>query len=232
MEPHLRCLIVDDEKPAHAVIASHISKTEGLTLVSNAYNGHEALKILKAETVDILFLDIQMPLVNGLELLASLPMKPATIITTAFQEFAFDAWQHDAIDYLQKPVSYIKFMKAIDKVKVYCLQQRKTRPFKEALSFKVNGEEIALQAAQIIYFSGLGNYLKVFSHAKKSPLIVYDTLANLYNQLGQTNFVQIHRSYVVNKAFIKEIEKEIVHLTTGERLPVGRKYQILLEKPH
>ncbi len=229
MEPFLRCLIVDDETPAHAVIASHIEKTDGLALAANAYNGYEAIKILQSEAIDILFLDIEMPLVNGIELLASLTVKPATIITTAYQDFAFDAWQHDAVDYLKKPISYIRFIKALEKAKLYCKQHHKIELAKKTLAFKVDGKEESIHSESILYFSASGNYVKIFSTVSQKPLMVYDSLASIQRQLDETTFIQIHRSYVVNKLFIKSVDKAHVYLTNGERLPVGRKFQILLE---
>ncbi|MFN9499813.1 MAG: LytR/AlgR family response regulator transcription factor, partial [Chryseotalea sp.] len=204
-------------------------KTDGLMLAANAYNGYEALKILQAETIDILFLDIEMPLVTGMELLASLTNKPATIVTTAYQDFAFDAWQHDAVDYLKKPVSYIRFAKAIEKAKLYCKQQNKVEWVKKILTLKVDGKEEMVSSDTIMYLSALGNYVKIFSTGSQKPMIVYDSLQNLQQQLDADNFIQIHRSHVVNKVFIKNVDKVSVFLTNGECLPLGRKFQILLE---
>lgn len=228
MEPVYRCLIVDDEKPAHEVVKTHLLQTEGLQFVASAFNGKQALQLLQNEDIDIVFLDIEMPLINGMELLQALNPKPAVIITTAFQEFAFDAWQHDAVDYLKKPISYLKFLKAVNKAKIYCSQVEKSQ-VKSTLTFRVDGYTKEISMESIMYFTSYGNYVKVFSVTERQPLIVYDTLANLQNQVSKSSFVQIHRSHVVNRAFITTVGKESVLLKNGDRLPVGRKYQVLLE---
>lgn len=228
MEHVYRCLIVDDEKPAHDVLMAHLRQTEGLQFVASAFNGKEALHMLQHEEIDIVFLDIEMPLVNGMELLQALSPKPAVIITTAFQEFAFDAWQNDAVDYLKKPISYVKFMKAVNKAKIYCSQTEKPK-MRHTLQFRVDGEMREISNENIIYLSSYGNYVKVFDVTARQPIVVYDTLANVRNNLSKNDFLQIHRSYVVNKAFIASAEKDFVLLQNGERLPVGRKFQILLE---
>jgi DNA-binding LytR/AlgR family response regulator len=228
MESVYRCLIVDDEKPAHDVINVHISHTKGLLFVASAFNGKEAIDLLQHGDIDIIFLDIEMPLVNGMELLQALNPKPAVIITTAFHEFAFDAWQHDAVDYLKKPISYVKFAKAVNKAVMYCSQKAKPQ-LRHSFTFKINGDSRNVEIQNITYLASYGNYIKIFDYTCKQPLVVYETLANLQSELNKSNFVQIHRSFIVNRSFISKIEKEAVILKTGERLAVGRKYKVLLE---
>lgn len=228
MEYVYRCLIIDDEKPAHDVLKSHIAQAEGLQFVASVFNGKEALQLLQHQEIDIVFLDIEMPLINGMELLQALNPKPAVIITTAFQEFAFDAWQNDAVDYLKKPISYVKFVKAVSKAKVYCQHAEKSK-VKQTISLRIDGETREIKTKNIMYLAGFGNYIKVFDATARQPLIIYETLANVKKDLDKNNFLQIHRSYIVNRAFLAKREKESVVLLSGDRLPVGRKYQILLE---
>jgi two-component system, LytTR family, response regulator len=227
MEPQYRCLIVDDETPAHEVLKAHIAQTEGLNHTASAFNGKEAMHILQHEKVDIVFLDIEMPLITGMELLKSLSTKPAVIITTAFQEFAFEAWENDAVDYLKKPISYAKFLKAVNKAKLYCsLAKHTVQP--KTFSFRVDGQTVQIHVDEIMYVSSLGNYLKITTRNSKTPVVVYERLSQLLSQLDKNNFVQIHRSYVVNRAFIEKADRFQVTLKTGEQLAVGRKYQVLL----
>jgi len=228
MENEYSCLIVDDEKPAHEVLKAHMSQVDNLRYKASAFNGKEALLMLQSQDFDIVFLDIEMPLINGIELLQSLNPKPAVIITTAFQEFAFEAWQSDAVDYLQKPISYAKFLKAVTKAKNYC--SVKDRQFvKKSFAFRINGVMLSANSEDIIYISSLGNYLKIFTTTHKNPLLVYESLTNIQQQLSKDTFIQIHRSYIVNKVFISKIDKETLRLKNGEQLAIGRKYQILLE---
>jgi two-component system, LytTR family, response regulator len=229
MESGYRCLIVDDEKPAHEVLKAHVAQTEGLQHIASAFNGKQALQLMQSEKIDIAFLDIEMPLISGMDLLKTLNPKPAVIITTAFQEFAFEAWENDAVDYLKKPISYVKFLKAVNKAKVYCDVLARQTELQKALSFKVDGRITTVQAEDIVFISAFGNYLKVVVGDRQNPLVIYERLGNLLKQLSKNHFVQIHRSFVVNKAYISNIEKESVILKTGERLMVGRKYQVLLE---
>jgi DNA-binding LytR/AlgR family response regulator len=228
MEPHYRCLIVDDEKPAHEVLKSHLVQTDGLLFAGSAFNGKEALQRLQEGKIDIVFLDIEMPLISGMELLKSLNPKPAIIVTTAFQEFAFEAWENDAVDYLKKPISYVKFLKAVHKAKVYCQLHEKKSVSQKAISLRVEGENIQIPVEEIAFLSSFGNYLRINFGSARKPLLVYERLGNLYQKLD-SNFVQIHRSFVVNKSFISAIERDKVVLKTGDKLAVGRKYQVLLE---
>lgn len=114
-----RCLIIDDESPAHKALISHISKFDELEHSGSAFNGMEAIKLLNENQYDIIFLDINMPVISGVELMELQPKRPLTIVTTAYSDFALSAYQNDAIDYLLKPISLDKFSKAIEKAKTY-----------------------------------------------------------------------------------------------------------------
>jgi DNA-binding LytR/AlgR family response regulator len=229
METIYRCLIVDDEKPAHEVIKSHISKLPNLQFVRSVFNGKEALEALKTEQYDIVFLDIEMPIITGMELLSALHPKPAIVLCTAYTDFAFEAFQHEAVDYMQKPISFIRFQKAVDKAIVYCMQLNAVKNSITHLCIKVDGQKMELPTAEILYLNSMGNYVKVYmlNHAK--PYIVYDTLANMHDALNKKEFIQIHRSAIVNKQFIvqKTIDQVLMH--NGQMLPIGRKYSVLLD---
>jgi two-component system, LytTR family, response regulator len=229
METKYRCLIVDDEKPAHEVIKSHISKLPQLQYEASVYNGKEALDILQTQPFDIVFLDIEMPIVNGIELLQALQPKPAVIMVTAYTEFAFAAYQHEAVDYLQKPISYIRFHKAVEKAMFFCEQKKKIENTITHLKIKVDGEIMQIPLAEIMYCNSMGNYVKIITSSSAKPLIVYDALSNIYDSLDKNIFVQVHRSYIVNKLFIQQTNLDNIVLLNSEVLPVGRKYGVLLE---
>jgi two-component system, LytTR family, response regulator len=229
METIYRCLIVDDEKPAHEVIKSHISKLPQLQFVRSVFNGKEALDALKAEQYDIVFLDIEMPIITGMELLSALHPKPAVVLCTAYTDFAFEAFQHEAVDYVQKPISFMRFQKAVDKAIIYCMQLKTMESKITHLTIKVDGQKIELPTAEILYLNSMGNYVKVYVVNHSKPYIVYDTLGNMLDALNKKEFVQIHRSAIVNKQFIVQKTIDQVTMPNGQTLPIGRKYSVLLD---
>ncbi|MFM9840932.1 MAG: LytR/AlgR family response regulator transcription factor [Cyclobacteriaceae bacterium] len=224
-----KCLIVDDESPAHLVLTSHISNCEELTHAASAYNGKEAIQLLSNSEFDIVFLDINMPLVTGMEVMQTLAKRPATIVTTAYDSFAFDAYQYDAVDYLLKPISFPRFLKAVEKAKHFVEAPPKlTR--KMDISFRVNGEVKEIPLQSILYFQSIGNYIKVFLKEQGKTLVVYETLKNILVNTPPDLFTQIHKSYVVNISSIEEVSKDRVVIDGGTQLPLGRKYELLLNK--
>ena len=231
MEPTYRCLIIDDETPAHKALASHIAKYADLEHSGSAFNGMEALKMLNENSYDIIFVDINMPVITGVELMEMQPNRPLTNVTTAYSDIALSAYQNDVIDYLLKPISFEKFAKAIEKAKTYysgVSLKKETDAKEKTLSYRVNGQITEILLDDIIYIESLGNYMKLFSSKVNLPIIIYGSLASITAELDTTNFVQIHRSYVVNTNKIKSSVPKSLTMSNGNIIPVGRKYQILL----
>jgi len=227
-----RCLIIDDESPAHKALASHISKFDDLEHSGSAFNGMEAIKMLNENAYDIIFLDINMPVISGVELMELQPKRPLTIVTTAYSDFALSAYQNDAIDYLLKPISFEKFSKAIEKAKIYSSGnslKKEDNVNEKVLSIRVNGQMMNIPLADIIYIESLGNYMKLYSAKLNSPLIVYGSLSSIAAEIDSNNFVQVHRSFIVNVAKITSVTFKSLTMCNGEIIPVGRKYQILLD---
>lgn len=227
-----RCLIIDDESPAHKALASHISKFDELEHSGSAFSGMEALKLLNANQYDIIFLDINMPVISGVELMEFQPNRPLTIVTTAYSDFALSAYQNDAIDYLLKPISPEKFTKAIEKAKTYfsgnsLKKENNTRT--KVLTYRLNGQTIDMPLCDIIYIESLGNYMKLYSAKLNLPHIVYGSLSSIASEIDSSNFVQVHRSYIVNVNKISSVTFKNLTMSNGEIIPVGRKYQILLD---
>lgn len=226
-----RCLIIDDESPAHKALASHISKFDDLEHSGSAFNGMEAIKMLNENTYDIIFLDINMPVISGVELMELQPKRPLTIVTTAYSDFALSAYQNDAIDYLLKPISFEKFSKAIEKAKIYSSGnsiKKEDNACEKVLSIRVNGQMMNIPLADIIYIESLGNYMKLYSAKLNLPLIVYGSLSSIASEIDSTNFVQVHRSFIVNVDKITSVTFKSLTMSNNEIIPVGRKYQILL----
>jgi two-component system LytT family response regulator len=226
-----RCLIIDDETPAHKALISHISKFDDLEYSGSAYNGKEALRMLNENQYDIIFLDINMPLISGVELMELQPNRPLTIVTTAYTDFALSAYQNDAIDYLLKPISLEKFSKAVDKAKGYFMGYKigkETDPKDRFLTCRLNGVINKIDLNEILYIDSIGNYMKVHTKKTKSPYVIYGTLAGIISDIGSQDFVQVHRSYIANVAMIKSINQNSITLVDSVEIPVGRKYKILL----
>jgi len=227
-----RCLIIDDESPAHKALASHISKFDDLEHSGSAFSGMEAVKMLNENTYDIIFLDINMPVISGVELMELQPKRPLTIVTTAYSDFALSAYQNDAIDYLLKPISFDKFSKAIEKAKIYftgAISKKENNTDSKVLSHRVNGQMTETLLIDIIYIESLGNYMKLYSTKLKSPIIIYGSLASIAAEIDSTNFVQVHRSFIVNITKIAAVTFKSLTMFNGEIIPIGRKYQILLD---
>jgi DNA-binding LytR/AlgR family response regulator len=232
MEFTYRCLIIDDESPAHKALASHIAKFDDLEHSGSAFSGMEALKMLNENKYDIIFLDINMPVISGVELMESQPNRPLTIVTTAYSDFALSAYQNDAIDYLLKPISFEKFSKAIEKAKIYFsgnnVKKENTSNGK-VLSHRVNGQMTDILLNDIIYIESLGNYMKLYSSRHNLPMIIYGSLASISAEIDCTDFLQVHRSYIVNVSKITSVTFKSLTMCNNEIIPVGRKYQILLD---
>lgn len=227
-----RCLIIDDESPAHKALASHISKFDDLEHSGSAFNGMEAIKLLNENTYDIIFLDINMPVISGVELMELQPKRPLTIVTTAYSDFALSAYQNDAIDYLLKPISFDKFSKAIEKAKIYSSGnslKKEDNTCEKILSIRVNGQMMNIPLTDIIYIESLGNYMKLYSAKLNLPLIVYGSLSSIASEIDSNNFVQVHRSFIVNVDKITSVTFKSLTMCNNEAIPVGRKYQILLD---
>lgn len=223
-----KCLVVDDDLGAHATIEAHIIRTEGLQLVGHAFNGEEAISLLSSNLIDILFLDIEMPKFSGIELLQVLPYPLAAIITSAHTEYAFDAFQNYAIDYVQKPILYDRFLVAAAKAKTFAINNS-TNSYPEFLELKTTRKKITIQQKDIVFIQSIGNYIKVFVQNQGTPIIAYSALRSIQQQLTPNEFIQVHRSFIVRKSVIEKKEKLDIHLKNGAIIPVGAKFDYLIE---
>lgn len=227
-----RCLIIDDESPAHKALASHIDKIDDLEHSGSAFNGKEALKMLNENKYDIIFLDVNMPLISGVELMEIQPNRPLTIITTAYSDFALSAYQNDVVDYLMKPISFEKFSKAIEKAKTYysgiSINKEKIAEVK-TLSYRVNGQMTETYLEDILFIESMGNYMKLYSTKATLPIIIYGSLSSITAQLDTDKFLQVHRSYIVNTNKIAFTITNSLTMSNDKIIPIGRKYQILVD---
>jgi len=201
----IHCLIVDDEPLAADVIESFVSKMPHLQLSGKVNSATEALAVLKTGKVDIMFLDIQMPEMTGLEFLKTLRNPPLVIFTTAYPNYALESYEIDAADYLLKPVSFDRFVKAVNKA-----EERMKAPAPEGetpdyIFVKADGKLVRINIQDICYVEGLKDY--VIIHTMQNKVVTHNTMKNIEALLlSDDNFIRIHRSYIINLRFVKEIE--------------------------
>jgi DNA-binding LytR/AlgR family response regulator len=191
------------------------------------YNGQEALTFLQNNHVDIVFLDVEMPRLSGLEMLDCISNKPIIILTTAYSDFGFEAYQKDVLDYLLKPVSYPRFLKAVNKA-ISLLSHHHQKPENAEIEVKYEGVLKKIKTNNLLYIESIGNYIRLH-FLKEKPIIILQTLKYFELQLNENNFVRIHKSFLVNKSSIVSSSKSDVTLVNKRSLPIGRKYSILLE---
>lgn len=225
-----RCLIVDDEPLALKVIESHINKVPNLDLICSCDNAMEAFDILLKKKVDLVFLDVEMPEISGVELLKSLKNGPAVIFITAFRDFALDAFELDAIDYLLKPVSFERFFKAVTKyfqwkghegldVKTSEMQGQYDDSF---IYVRSDRKVVKILLKDILFIESMKDYVKI--HLEKGMIITKERLSNLEDKLPEKQFIRTHRSFLVASKFIKAFTSETIEVKNHE-IPIGRTYK-------
>lgn len=210
-------LIVDDEEPARLLLSKYVEKIPSLTLAGTCSNAIAAKEIITTQSIDILLLDIQMDDITGLDLLRMLKTKPATILTTAYSEYALDSYELDVVDYLVKPIVFERFFRAIGKA-IDSQQLSQPKPTmsnaeeKPFLFVKTDSKVIKLHFNEVLYFESYGEYVKV--HTSDKILLSSHTMTHIEANLPSTTFFRIHRSYLVNLDKIEELE--------GNRIRIGQ----------
>lgn len=218
----MRCLIVDDDEISRELIAEHIGNTDGLELVKSCKSGIEACNFLSKNNVDVIFLDVEMPKMSGLDLLKSLDHKPNVILITGKEKYAVEAFEQEVADYLVKPVQYPRFLKAINKLK------GKQKPSviesfqTDSLFIKVDSELVNLSNKEILWIEALGDYVNIITSVKK--YVVLSTMKNIEEKLPPKDFIRVHRSYFVRIDKIKKLSEDII-LVENKLIPVSKSYK-------
>jgi len=226
----LKCLIVDDEPPAHKVLENYIGKLHSLTLAGNCYNAIEALNFLHENTVDILFLDINMPELSGLDMLKTLSNPPIVILTTAYSEYALQSYEFGVTDYLMKPIRFDRFLKAINRVlelkaetpSVATSPEKTTVPKETSFFIKVDGVQRKVRFEDILYIESKGNFVRL--HLSDMRLMTADTLSNMDKKLSPHGFLRVHKSFIVNLEKLTGLEGNRL-LINDLKIPVGNSYK-------
>lgn len=215
----IRCLLVDDEHFALALLEKFIGDTPGLEIIAACKSPIRAVEILQNEPVDLLFLDIQMPILSGTNLLRAVSRKPVTIFTTAYSQHAAEAFDLDAVDYLLKPYSYERFTQAVNKAKD-ALGRRKPAEPDGYLTVKADRQWVKIAMADIRYIEGWKEYVKIFTGTGK--IVTLESLNNLENTLPASHFLRVHKSFIIAKNMVERMESDELVLAGAVRVPVAR----------
>jgi len=211
------CIIVDDEPLSRDILRKYIGEVKDLELLAECPDGIEATQVLSQKSADILFLDINMPGLTGIAMARSLKDPPLIVFTTAYPEFAVEGFDLNALDYLVKPYSFERFLKAVNRA-LASLSTEGGQETAQKIIVKADKKLYALEPGNILFVEGQGDYIRI--HLAEMRLIVHDTLKNFTESLPETDFLRVHKSWVVNLKRISFIEGNQVGIAS-ERIPVG-----------
>lgn len=219
----IRTMLVDDEYLALNLLETFVSKVPGLKVIAKTKSPIEAVDILQREEIDLLFLDIQMPTLSGNNLLKTLKSPPLTIFTTAYTDYALEAFELDAVDYLLKPFAFERFLQAVNKAKqlmpVQATSIQSTLTAKDFFSIKVDGKIVKLFYEDILYVEGLKEYVRFV--CKEGRFVTLESLKNLEAILPKDQFIRVHKSFIVAKQYVQSVEGN--QLTIGQqKIPISR----------
>jgi DNA-binding LytR/AlgR family response regulator len=223
----IRCLLIDDEPPAIELLKKHISTLPDVEIVGTCYSAIEASSILATQKVDLIFLDIQMPVLTGLEFLKTKKELPKVILTTAYREYAVESYEYDVVDYLLKPISFTRFFKAIEKYyqksdsiahTPHPIEHNNTAYIHVNINKKIH----KVLLANILYVESLKDYVKI--HTQEKTLVVKSNIGSIEQQLPTSQFVRIHRSYIVAIDKITAYTNLDIEIGAIE-IPIGQTYK-------
>src|SRR5215471_4097293 len=226
----IRCLVIDDEPPAREMLKQHIASTEMLELAGVCSNAIEAISFLKENHVDLLFLDIQMPQLLGTSFIRTLKSPPKVIFTTAYRKYAVEGFELDAVDYILKPISFERFLKAVNKVLQTSLttsqlpvsgKENHAEP-NLFLYFRVDRKMVKIFLNDILFIEGLKDYVKIYTTTK--TIVTKHVLSSLQEMLPSDEFLRIHRSFIVAINKIDSYNADIIEIAKHE-LPIGRLFK-------
>lgn len=225
----ISCVIVDDEPMALNLVESYVAKTPFLVLKKKCSSAIEALEFIKNEPVDLLFLDIQMPDLSGLEFSKMLPQDTRVIFTTAFDQYALDGFKVQALDYLLKPFDYAEFLSAANKANTWFELLKGKNPQhiseeKDFLFVKSEYKQLRIKLADVLYFEGVKDYIKIWLKDEPKPILTLMSLKSLEEELPETNFMRVHRSFIVSLKNIEFIERSQI-VINDQRITVSDQYK-------
>lgn len=232
----MKCVIIDDEPLAIDVVESYVQQVGGIEIVAKCTNPLEAIILLNKHQVDLVFLDIEMPNLTGIDLVKTIDNMPQFIFTTAYPEYALDGFNLNATDYLVKPIPFHRFLKAISRAKekyelenkvVISPQITDTAAPVAVDNFifvKSEYENIKINTDTIVYLQGLKDYIKIYTSDTQKPILTLSSFKDILDKLPPSKFIRVHKSYVVSIEHIKAIQKSKI-LVADMRIPVGETYK-------
>lgn len=224
----IRCLIVDDEPLARDVIRRYISGISTLELVGECANAIQAFTALQQQPVDLLFLDIRMPQLNGNDFLKALKNPPKVIFTTAFSEYALEGYELDVVDYLVKPIPFERFLKAVNKAYHFAEMKPAARSVAEEkrsesfVYFRVDRKMVKVMLGDILYIESMKDYVKVFT--PESRIVTKQSISSVEEMLPEQDFIRTHRSFIVSVQKITSYTQELLEVDKTE-IPIGKLYR-------
>ena len=225
----ISCVIVDDEPMALNLVESYVKKTPFLELKQKCSSAIEAMEFIKEEPVDLLFLDIQMPDLTGIEFSKMLPKETRVIFTTAFDQYALEGFKVEALDYLLKPFDYAEFLAAANKASTWFKllkgkPQNEVSEAKEFLFVKSEYKQLRIKLSDVLYFEGLKDYIKIWLKDNPKPILTLMSLKSLQEELPGTQFLRVHRSFIVSLKNIEVIERSQI-IINNQRITVSEQYK-------
>lgn len=224
----MNCILIDDEKPALELLEDNVNQIPFLNTIATCRNPLQLPSLLEKNTIDLIFLDIHMPGLNGLDLLKSIKNPPMAILVTAYQEHALDGFNLDVVDYLVKPVPFNRFLKAANKAhEIYLSKQKRALPENDYVFVNANYSLVKVKIQDITFIEGLKDYVRIH-HSHGKPIITRLGLKGLEERLGVNRFIRIHKSYIIALDKIESIQKSQL-IIAGEEIPIGNGYRELLQ---
>ena len=226
---NITCIIVDDEPMALNLVESYVKKTPFLVLKKKCSSAIEAMEFIKETPVDLLFLDIQMPDLTGLEFSKMLPKETRVVFTTAFDQYALEGFKVEALDYLLKPFDYAEFLAAANKASnwfslIKGKQQTEVSEEKEFLFVKSEYKQLRIKLADVMYFEGLKDYIRIWIKDNPKPILTLMSLKSLQEELPETHFMRVHRSFIVSLNNIEVVERSQI-IINNQRITISEQYK-------
>lgn len=228
MSQKVRCLIVDDEPLAAGLIKKHIEQIPQLECIGTCWNALEAFEFVKTEPVDLIFLDIQMPVLNGLEFIKSLPQRPGIILTTAYREYALDGFELDVTDYILKPITFERFFRAVNKfLSKEVKSTNESSPHKkeddddEFIYVNTNRKHVKVLFKEVLFIESLKDYIRI--HTSEKSITTKEKISDFANTLPD-HFLRVHRSFIVNTRKVSAYSAHEIEINEQE-IPIGISYK-------
>ncbi|MHA4845510.1 LytR/AlgR family response regulator transcription factor [Flavitalea antarctica] len=230
----LRCIAIDDEELGLELLEDNIRKVPFLELVATCSNPLEAIKVMQSESIELVFLDIQMPGLTGLQFIQSSLQNSMFILVTAYEKYALESYNLNVVDYLVKPVEFNRFIKAcnkaleLHKLKNKAVDQQQQEPAQDYFFVNVDYSLLKIMYSDIIWIEGLKDYVRIHLKSTDKPVIARLSMKSLEEELPPSVFLRIHKSYIVSKSFVTAIRKNSVFIRDLE-LPIGENYKEAIE---